>query len=275
MVMIRRVFWKADIYTGKNIRLLYDTSLYAKQHQIPGLLLMVDFKKAFDSVTWSFIEKSLRKFKFEKDITRWILTFYTSINSCLHVNKQYSQWFDVKRGTLSPYLFVICAEMLVIRQNENIHSIYKHPRWRDIVVTIFRWYSLFPGWYKRIILLMYVCLTLLQQFASMFGLNINVDKTKAVWIGSWSNSKLRFMPEINLDWNPVIFTVLGVVFSTDVLEIVTISFENKLNEMKKVLNAWSRGNLTPFGRITVIKSLVISKITHLLRNLPDPEECLF
>ena len=116
------------IYTGKNIRLLYDTSLYAKQHQIPGLLLMVDFKKAFDSVTWSFIEKSLRKFKFEKDITRWILTFYTSINSCVHVNKQYSQWFDVKRGTLSPYLFVICAEMLVIRQNENIHSIYKHPR---------------------------------------------------------------------------------------------------------------------------------------------------
>ena len=83
------------------------------------------------------------------------------------------------------------------------------------------------------------------------------------------------MPEINLDWNPVIFTVLGVVFSTDVLEIVTISFENKLNEMKKVLNAWSRRNLTPFGRITVIKSLVISKITHLMRNLPDPEECLF
>ena len=42
--------------------------------------------------------------------------------------------------------------------------------------------------------------------------------------------------------------------------------------MKKVLNAWSRRNLTPFGSITVIKSLVISKITHLLMNLPDPEE---
>ena len=78
------------------------------------------------------------------------------------------------------------------------------------------------------------------------------------------------MPEINLDWNPVTFTVLGV-FSTDVLEIVKISFENKLNSMKKVLNAWSRMNLTPFGRITVIKSLVVSKITHLLMNLPDPE----
>ena len=72
----------------------------------------------------------------------------------------------------------------------------------------------------------------LQQFASMSGANI--DKTKAVWMGS---QKDRFMPEINLDWNPVTFKVLGVVFSTDVLEIVIINFENKLNEMKKVLNA--------------------------------------
>ena len=87
---------------------------------------MVDFEKAFDSVAWSFTEKSLRKFKFRKYITRWILTFYTNINSSVHVNGQYSQWFDVKRGTrqgdpLSPYLFLICAELLAstIRQNEK------------------------------------------------------------------------------------------------------------------------------------------------------------
>ena len=39
-----------------------------------------------------------------------------------------------------------------------------------------------------------------------------------------------------------------------------------------MVNAWSRGNLTPFGRITVIKSLVIFRITYLLMNLPDHEE---
>ena len=72
---------------------------------------MVDFEKAFDSVAWSFTEKSLHKFKFGKDVTRWILLFYTNINSCVHVNGQYSQWFDVKSGTrqgdpLSAYLFL-------------------------------------------------------------------------------------------------------------------------------------------------------------------------
>ena len=48
----------------------------------------------------------------------------------MHVNGQYSHWFHVKRDTrhgdvLSPYLFLICAELLasMIRQNENIHGI--------------------------------------------------------------------------------------------------------------------------------------------------------
>ena len=49
-------------YTGKNIRLLYDTPLDTSKYQIPGLLLVVNFEKAFDSVAWSFIEKSLNVF---------------------------------------------------------------------------------------------------------------------------------------------------------------------------------------------------------------------
>ena len=51
----QKVFLKGR-YIGENIRLLYDTFTYAKQRQIPGLL-MEDFEKAFDSVAWSFIEK--------------------------------------------------------------------------------------------------------------------------------------------------------------------------------------------------------------------------
>ena len=115
---------------GENIRLLYDTLLYTNKHQTHGLLLMVDFEKAFDSVAWSFIEKSLNKFNFGHDIKRWISTFYANINSCMYVHGQHSEWFDVRRGArqgdpLSPYLFLICAEILssMTHQNKNIHVI--------------------------------------------------------------------------------------------------------------------------------------------------------
>ena len=79
------------------------------------------------------------------------------------------------------------------------------------------------------------------------------------------------MSELNFNWNPVEFRVLGVVFSTSVHEIVLINYENKLSEIRKLLNTWSRRNIIPFGKITVIKTMVISKITHLFMNLPDPD----
>ena len=38
-------------YIGENIRLMYDIMHYPESHNIPGLLLLVDFEKAFDSVS--------------------------------------------------------------------------------------------------------------------------------------------------------------------------------------------------------------------------------
>ena len=81
---------------------------------------------------------------------------------------------------------------------------------------------------------------------------------------------MKFMPELNFNWNSLKFRVLGVVFSTNVYEIVLINYENKLSEIRKLLNTWSRRNITPLGKITVIKTMVISEITHLFMNLPDP-----
>ena len=35
------------------------------------------------------------------------------------------------------------------------------------------------------------------------------------------------------------------------------------------------GNITPIGRIVVFKSLILSKIIHLLQSLPSPSKTLF
>ena len=119
-------------YIGENTRLLYDTLSYANKNNINGLLLSLDFEKAFDSIAWSFIQKALLKFNFGNDIRRWVETFYRKISSCISVNGQYSRWFEIQRGTrqgdpLSPYLFVICAEIMsvMIRQNQSVKGIQK------------------------------------------------------------------------------------------------------------------------------------------------------
>ena len=65
------------------------------------------------------------------------------------------------------------------------------------------------------------------------------------------------MPELNFTRNPATFKVLGVICSTNIQEIVLFDYKNKLVEMRKVLNTWARRHITPFGNITVIKTLAL------------------
>ena len=63
-------------YLGDNIRLIYDLmDLLTKQHK-PGLLLCLDFEKAFDSVDSDFMFSVLRMFGCGPDFCQWIETFY-------------------------------------------------------------------------------------------------------------------------------------------------------------------------------------------------------
>ena len=45
-------------FIGENIRLINSVIDYAEKQNIPGLLLFVDFEKAFDTLEWTFVEKT-------------------------------------------------------------------------------------------------------------------------------------------------------------------------------------------------------------------------
>ena len=45
---------------GENVRLLNSVISYAEQQNVPGMLLFIDFEKAFDTLEWKFLEKTLR-----------------------------------------------------------------------------------------------------------------------------------------------------------------------------------------------------------------------
>ena len=62
-------------FIGENIRLVDSVINYANIKQIPGLLLFIDFEKAFDSLEWSFIEKTLNYYNLEVHWLRGLGSF--------------------------------------------------------------------------------------------------------------------------------------------------------------------------------------------------------
>ena len=81
---------------------------YTKTVNIPGILLFIDFEKAFDSLEWNFVFKCLETFGFRHSLIRWVETFYNNISSCIINNGTFSANFELGRGVrqgdpLSPY----------------------------------------------------------------------------------------------------------------------------------------------------------------------------
>ena len=100
-----------------------------ESEKIHGITLFIDFKKAFDSIDWNFLFKTLEVFNFGPQFQRWIKTFY-NCSSCVMNNGYASEFFEIQRGVrqgcpLSGALFVLCAEILgnAIRQDKAISGI--------------------------------------------------------------------------------------------------------------------------------------------------------
>ena len=51
-------------FIGENTRLLYDTITYCNNENVSGLLVVVDYAKAFDTIEWTFIGQCLHLFNF-------------------------------------------------------------------------------------------------------------------------------------------------------------------------------------------------------------------
>lgn len=62
-------------FIGDNLRLIYDVISYTQELNIPGMLLLVDFATAFDSISWQFMLNVLKFFTFGENFLRWIQVF--------------------------------------------------------------------------------------------------------------------------------------------------------------------------------------------------------
>ena len=183
-------------FIGENIRLIDGIIKYTAAKNIPGLLLFLDFEKAFDTVEWPFLQKTLQYYNFGQSAINWIKLFYHNTESCILNNGWSSNFFKPERGVrqgfpLFPYLFILCVEILAetIRQNKNIKGIkineeVKISQYADDTTLIL------DGSPASLT----TSLQILDFFSEVFGLRLNSKKTEASEI-------LHIWSEISLETN--------------------------------------------------------------------------
>ena len=103
---------------------------------------------------------------------------------------------------------------------------------------------------------------------------MNKEKTKVIWIGKIRLSREKLNVSVKLDWGSTEFTLLGLDFSTDLIKMEEINYTKIYEKMNGEINKWKNRKLTPFGKISIIKSNILSKGIHVMTSLPTPETFL-
>ena len=176
------------------IRTIDDVVQYTKQIDTSGVLITIDFEKAFDSLNHKYLFKVLHAFNFGSYFIQWIRTFYSNVSSSVMNNGFISNYFKVNRGVrqgdpLSPFLFILALEVLAcsIRQDEKIQGIKIGNKEVKLAIYADDMTCFLKGnpSYEYL-------LCKLAHFASLSGLNINTGKTEFFCLGS--EKKLETFP---------------------------------------------------------------------------------
>ena len=102
----------------------------------------------------------------------------------------------------------------------------------------------------------------------MSGLAINCTKTEGMWIGSLRNNKTKLL---GLKWPEEPIKALGVHYSYHEKLLREKNFIETLDKIKKLINIWSSRGLSLYGKVIIIKALVIHKMVYLFSLILTPE----
>ena len=255
------------------LRTVLDILELADRDKIDGILMLIDFEKAFNTVNHNFTISVLNKFNFGLSFVNWVKTFYNHVTSCVMNNQTTSKYFEIKRGVrqgdpLSPYLFILVTEILAIniREHNEIKGIrignneIKLTQYADDTTAIIQDQNSAK-----------LFLEITKDFSKCSGLKINFDKTEGLWIG---DNKGKVETPLGITWPKEPIKLLGLYIGYNKKDIVVSNFRHKIIKMKQILTSWKQRDLTLIGKILIMKTLVTSLFRYLAKVIIFPKETI-
>ena len=246
------------------LRAIDDVVNYSKRNCLSGILIAIDFEKAFDTLEFNFLTRILHKFNFGPSFIHWIRILYKDVSCAVMNNGFTTGHFPLERGVrqgdpLSPYLFIIAIEILAIkiRQDNNIQGfkigqeILKLSSFADDMTCFLKDNSLYNALFET-----------LEFFGECSGLKVNHEKTEIFALGNNTLQDVNF-PKHNICVN---IKILGVYFGYDVRQREALNFRQILKDMKKSINIWKWRGLSLLGKIQIVKTFAVPKIMYRAKN---------
>jgi len=244
---------------------------------IDGVIVLLDAKKAFDSVDHHYLVEALRGYGFSNEFISIIKMLYNNLESNVMVNGFTTEYFRldqcVKQGdALSCGLFIICIDPLIrkINNNLNIKSItFTSP------FTNYKTQNKTQGFADDISVVtlndkksIEAIFEVYESFSYKSGIFLNADKTEILSIIGKKCLKIdvTYCGETYSIESVSSLTICGRLFSNIVELEIKHNIELKIIKLEKQLQIWSQRDLSFEGKIIIVKTFGISQILYSMQN---------
>ena len=239
------------------------------------VIISFDAEKAFDSVSHDYLKRALQIYKFPESFINYFTVLYSNNSSVVQVNGHLSEPFNLERGVkqgdaLSCSLFILAIDPLIrnIETNSQIKPIYirsdsnsyikvKTLGYADDIAVVTKGNASIQG--------------VIEEYERLFhcsGLRLNADKTEVLRLTrnihcASEPCKIKYLgKQIDIVPSQVI-KVCGNHLQLDADERYKLNVTAKINSLSKILCNWSRRNLTPNGKMMIIKCHALSQLTFV------------
>ncbi|KAL6508840.1 hypothetical protein OROHE_021399 [Orobanche hederae] len=226
------------------------------------LVFKVDFEKAYDSLSWEFLDEMFIKMGFPDRWRGWIRGCLVSTRVSVLVNGSPTSEFYCSRGLrqgdpLSPFLFIIAMEGLnILMKNAVSLNLFQGAKvGRDELPISHLFYAddaIFLGDWSRSNVS--TLLRLLRCFFLASGLKINLSKCNLVGIGVDNSYCESLANSIGCSVLRLPMVYLGLHIVSNMYRID--SWNHVVDRVKARLNNWKANMLSIGGRLSLIKSVL-------------------
>ncbi|CAM8953600.1 unnamed protein product [Rhodiola kirilowii] len=231
-----------------------------KRERRSALVIKLDFRKAYDSVSWEFLRAIQESLGFGDKWILWMHECYSSASLSILVNGSPSKVLPMERGLrqgdpLSPFLFLLVAEGLSRLLNNAVRAgMIKGVGWgkNGEALTHLQLADDTVLFCRPVLEEVQNLKHILRTFAVSSGLEINFHKSRCVGVGLEEGEVEKFDVELGCPRGEFLMKYLGMQVGANPGRLNTWS--PILEKFKLKLATWRCANLSMAGRVVLIKS---------------------
>ncbi|GJX90174.1 RNA-directed DNA polymerase, eukaryota, reverse transcriptase zinc-binding domain protein [Tanacetum coccineum] len=224
----------------------------------------IDIMKAYDTVSWSFLEFCLKEFGFHPVMINWIMVCLKTASFSVCVNGESHGFFKAKRGLrqgdpISPYLFTLVMEVLnlmVKRQIKRDSRFKYHTGCSKLKITSLCFADDLLMLCHGDVVSASILRRGLDEFSLASGLYPSMSKSEAFFSNVCPDAKNEILMAMPFREGTLPIRYLGVPLASR--RIKASDCRVLIDAVKNRINDWRNKSLSFAGRLQLISSILSS-----------------